>query len=133
MNNHQYGVAPADFNANTLLSSRFTILSNNSDREGNVFVSSIEGKSGLPIWASQYHPEKPQFEWYIEEGINHSFDSIQANSAIARFFVDQTRGNYRAFPSPDAEVAALIYNYRAYYTESADPGFEQSYIFPAAQ
>jgi hypothetical protein len=31
----------------------------------------------------------------------------------------------RQFSSPDAEAAALIYNYQAVYTEADTPGFEQ--------
>jgi len=37
---------------------RFNILSNNTDREGKTFVSSMEGKGGLPVYTTQYHPEK---------------------------------------------------------------------------
>lgn len=62
MNNHQMGVAPEDFAAAPSLSSRFTVLATNVDRVGKPFVSSMEGQEGLPIFTSQYHPEKPQFE-----------------------------------------------------------------------
>ncbi len=43
--------------------------------------------------AVQFHPEKPSYEWYIDEGINHSFDSITANHYPVTFFVNEARKN----------------------------------------
>jgi hypothetical protein len=93
----------------------------------------MEGKNGLPIFTAQYHAEKVQFEWYAAEVINHSYDSVIANREVALFFVEETRANSRAYPSPAVEAGALIYNYEAFYTEVASPGFEQCYFFPATQ
>lgn len=62
MNNHQMGVTPEDFAAAPALADRFAVLATNVDRVGKQFVSSMEGQQGLPIFTSQYHPEKPQFE-----------------------------------------------------------------------
>ena len=44
-------------------------------RKGVAFVSTVEGKT-LPFYATQWHPEKVQFEWDPEEGINHSTISV---------------------------------------------------------
>ena len=33
------------------------------DDDGVEFVSLIEAKGGVPIWGSQFHPEKNAFEW----------------------------------------------------------------------
>lgn len=74
-----------------------------------------------------------QFEWWDQEVINHSYDSIMANRELAYFFVEQSRSNTRAFPTPDAESAALIYNYDPIYTAAIDPSFVQCYVFPPAQ
>lgn len=92
MNNHMLGVDPATFAASSL-AQLFSLLSTNEDRAGRPFVSSLEGQAGLPIFTTQYHPEKVQFEWRPDEVINHSADSVLANSALARFFVNQTRAN----------------------------------------
>src|SRR5688500_15840478 len=62
MNNHQHGISPANFAAAPGLAERFTVLSTNVDRAGLPFVSSMEGKDGLPVGGTQYHPEKVQFE-----------------------------------------------------------------------
>ena len=68
MNLHEFGIEPSAFNATPPLSSRFSILSTNLDLNGREFVSSTEGKDGLPIFTTQFHPEKPQFEWYVTGG-----------------------------------------------------------------
>lgn len=46
-------------------------------------------------------------------------------------FASPTAAAARAFPNPDMEAAALIYNYQPVYTEALDPGFEQCYFFDA--
>lgn len=129
MNNHMSGVTPQDFAASAPLASRFTVLSTNCDRQGREFVSAMEGNS-LPIYSTQFHPEKPQFEWNPAEVINHDADSILANHYFALFFVNQARLNRRSFPTVAAESAALIYNYSPVYTEATDPSFEQCYFLP---
>lgn len=121
MNNHQQGVAPEDFAAAPSLAGRFKVLSTNVDRGGRPFVSSLEGDS-LPIYATQYHPEKPQvgrgarptrwfrtcdsssfrprpvpglpqFEWDPTEVIPHFYDAVHANLWPGLVFVNQTRLN----------------------------------------
>ncbi|RYY33301.1 hypothetical protein EON62_04365 [archaeon] len=62
MNNHQQGVAPATFQNTPGLGNRFTLIATNVDRAGKPFVSAMEGNNGLPIYTSQFHPEKVQFE-----------------------------------------------------------------------
>lgn len=130
MNNHQMGVTPTTFANNKNLTRLFgSALTTNVDREGRPFVSTYEGIT-YPIYATQWHPEKVQFEWDPLEGINHSFDSVAANSFTARFFVEEARKNTRAFATPSAEAAALIYNYNPVYT-GTNPvsSFTQCYFF----
>jgi gamma-glutamyl hydrolase len=89
----------------------------------------MEGQAGLPIFTTQYHPEKVQFEWWDQEVINHSYDSIMANHYLSLQFVNVCRSNTRSFPSPAQEAEALIYNYNPIYTGVNDPSFEQCYFF----
>jgi gamma-glutamyl hydrolase len=168
MNNHQAGVAPSSFNSNPVLPTFFQVISSNVDRcvscfspcvlppmpnvalfrEGTEFLSTMEAFN-YPIYITQWHPEKVQFEWDSDEGINHSYPSIQvrpyplcplppclshalflqANSFFARFFVNEARGNMNAFPTVAAETAALIYNYSPVFTGPALGDFEQCYFF----
>lgn len=52
-NAHTSGVAPADFAKSASLSSRFEILGTSADRRGDIFVATMEGKNGLPIYTTQ--------------------------------------------------------------------------------
>jgi gamma-glutamyl hydrolase len=61
MNNHHYGIYPAHFDATPALTSMFNVLSTNKDRKGVEFVSTIEAWK-YPIYGSQWHPEKNDFE-----------------------------------------------------------------------
>jgi len=128
MNNHIFGVTPENFFTNPYLPSFFKVVSTNTDRKGREFISTLEAFD-FPIYISQWHPEKVQFEWYSQEGINHSYDSVQANSFFARFFVNTSRSNSNHFPSAAAAVNALIYNYQPVYTGPTLGEYEQCYFF----
>lgn len=128
MNSHQAGVTPKDFAAYPGAANRFTVLSTNVDRQGKEFVSTTQANT-MPIYTTQWHPEKPLFEWWDIQNVNHTTDSVYANSWTARFFVSEARKNTRSFPNATAEAAALIYNYSPIYSASVDPGFQQVYLF----
>ncbi len=49
MNNHHYGVPPANFAANAYLPRMFALLSTNVDRAGLPFVSTMEGKNRVRV------------------------------------------------------------------------------------
>jgi gamma-glutamyl hydrolase len=130
-NFHHCGVTPAAFNANPHLMDTFgPPLTTNFDLNHNAFVSTIEGRS-LPLYGSQWHPEKPIFEWTTAHNTNHSDLSVKANSWTARFLVDQARLNDRSFPDSTTEYKALIYNFNPVYTinSSSYNEFEQCYFF----
>ena len=61
MNNHHYGIWTDHFKSTESLSSFFNVLSTNVDRNGDEFVSTIEAYK-YPIFGSQWHPEKNNFE-----------------------------------------------------------------------
>src|SRR6185437_459477 len=63
---HNCGVDPSDFYANPILPSFYSVLSTNVDTLGQPFVSSIEGID-YPFWATQWHSERTQFEWDVQE------------------------------------------------------------------
>ena len=124
-NAHQSGVTPTNFAAFKNLSSTFTVLSTNTDRKGVPFVSTMEGQNGLPIFASQWHPEKVAYEWDVPS-INHSSDSVAANAVPPRILGTYARMNARTFPSSDALRNALIYNFQPLFV---DGYFMQDYFF----
>ncbi len=83
-----------------------------------------------PVYGSQWHAEKPQFEWKWNEDINHSSDSIYAMQYFANWIVTEARKSYHKFPSVEQETAALIYNYSPLFTGSdSNASFVQVYVF----
>lgn len=142
MNNHQGGVTPKDFQNNALLSAAFEVLSVNVDRANKAFVSTVEHKK-YPFYASQWHPEKNQFEFSVNadgspcEVIRHSENAILAGRYPATFFVDEARKNSNSFSSASDMISRLMYNFAPVYTNA--PGynahlftFVQCYFFKSA-
>lgn len=134
MNNHHYGIYPDHFAATESLSSFFSVLSVNTDLQGLRFVSTMESFD-YPIFGSQWHPEKNNFEWgkttdgAFDEAINHSQEAIEAARYTADFFVAQARLNKHKYASAEEERKALIYNYPVTYTEDSSSSFIQQYFF----
>lgn len=116
-------MTPEAFEANDALRAGFSVLATNKDRQGKTFVSLMESKdASMPIYGSQFHPEKPLFEWWPEEVIQHTGSAVFANSYFARFFLDAVRRSTTAPPENLSEL--LIYNYEAVF---ADTWFMQVY------
>jgi len=128
MNNHRWGVSPAKFNANQYLPNFFDVLSTNVDRNGVEFISTMEAKK-YPIYATQWHPEKPIYEWNIHEVIDHSKASVYANQHTCNFLVEESLKSDHQFPTVEEETAALIYNYNPVYTYNQLNDFEQCYFW----
>jgi len=127
-NLHVAGVFPKNFTGNKQLNGFFNILSTNVDRKGKPFVSTIEGKV-YPVYATQWHPERPQYAWETGIGLVHSFDSATSMQYMSNFFVQETRKNFHKFTNQTKENDALIYSYspvnmgngvQIYYFDSAN-------------
>ena len=58
------------------------ILSTNEDDDGLEFVSLMEAKGGLPIWGSQFHPEKNAFEWTTRPGHEVRYAQMMCISSL---------------------------------------------------
>jgi len=77
--------------------------------KGREFVSTLEAKR-YPITATQWHPEKPAFEFVGVEGmeIPHSQEAIAIGQHMAMNFVAKARQNAHRFTSLLAEEYALL-------------------------
>lgn len=42
-----------------------------------------------PVYATQWHPERPQFEWTVSLNLNHSAPAIEAMQYMGNFFVSE--------------------------------------------
>ena len=124
MNNHEKGVSPAAFAADTKLPSLFLLLATSMDRQGKEFVAVAEGRD-WPVFVTQFHPEKPVFEWWLKEDIPHVGEAVAATQYLMQVFMDHVRLSTRVWPEGAAN-RQLIYSHTAIFL---DGEFEQVYVF----
>eukprot|EP01136_Pigoraptor_vietnamica_P006174 Opistho-1_new@38770 len=131
-NNHVYGLSVTDFGNEPKLSSFWDVLSTNIAPNGIEFISMMEAKN-YPFYASQWHPEKPQFEWSPVKMFDHSINAVDAVEYLSDFFVNEARRSGRRFDTVEAETAALVYSDadKLKYTldDPALNDFVQAYVF----
>eukprot|EP00271_Cylindrocystis_brebissonii_P007129 TRINITY_DN20296_c0_g1_i1.p1 TRINITY_DN20296_c0_g1~~TRINITY_DN20296_c0_g1_i1.p1 ORF type:complete len:363 (+),score=37.14 TRINITY_DN20296_c0_g1_i1:143-1231(+) len=127
MENHGDGTTVERFRSNQKLCDFFTILTTSEDRQGKVYVSTIEAVD-YPIYGTQWHPEKNCFEWGLD-GIPHSADAVAVTQAAANFFVNEARRSGHQATSEEIN-RFLIYNYVPIFSGKDGKGFfDQSYVF----
>lgn len=108
-NLHHDGVLPDTFYQTPALTAFYNLISTNVDRRGLAFVSTIEAK-GYPITATQWHPERPQFEHKPGMGLNHSNTAMKAMQFVGDFFVEDAQRNNQSFADrPDLFKAFTTY------------------------
>jgi gamma-glutamyl hydrolase len=134
MNNHKQGISPQAFMSDHGVTSMFHATSTNWDAHGRPFISTIESFI-MPFYATQYHPEKNNFEYGTlpdadvpYENINHSPNAIYISQHLSNFFVSQTRKNSSG-KYEKVDRHPLIYKYNM--TEGIK--FEQIYLIPSAE
>eukprot|EP00045_Choanoeca_perplexa_P018356 m.288947 g.288947 ORF g.288947 m.288947 type:complete len:333 (+) comp17791_c0_seq4:6490-7488(+) len=129
-NLHHDGVEPTVYSSGQypLLNDFFDVLSLNHDRNNKPFVSTVEAKN-YPIYATQWHPERPQFEWVIARNINHSMDAVLAMQAVSHVLAYAARQNQQYFKDKQLEQLLLIYHYNPVPDPSSTS--YQYYVFPA--
>ena len=128
LNNHQWSISLESFSSfqrSTPLK-YFRPLTTTVSPGGRRFVSTFEA-TNAPVWAMQFHAEKPVFEW-PNENINHSPDNVAAMLYFASFMGRQARMNSHKFQVPEVEAESLIYNY-APESSIGYSTFEQVYYF----
>ena len=124
VNEHELGLAPDSYAESTQLRTAVRILSHNEDRNGKAFVSSFEHKH-LPVFATQFHPERPAFEWITQRYIPHSAPAILGMQFLADRFADHVRK--AAVPG---DALKLIYDFAPVASEASTAYYEQMYAFP---
>jgi len=125
LNFHQDGVTIDIYKQYPALPNFFDILSVNEDRKGRQFISTVEAHD-WPIYGSQWHPERQQYEFNTgEDGLVHTFDSIRANQAVSEYFINECKKSDHQFSDLGQLDKMLIYNYPTYYTGQSN----QVYVF----
>ena len=131
-NDHGGGFNPTDFANDEYLSGNFSIIGNSYAPKSKMnFVTLIESKTsnGLRWYGSQFHPEKPQYEFTTVQGV-HNLDSVFANQYLTEFFVNECRMNNDIVMDEDTLNSIVIYNDRAYFVDkNGGSAFEQNYLF----
>lgn len=128
MNFHVSGIPPSLYDSSSRfpqLREFFTVLSTNLDRKGRAFVSSVQAKD-WPIFAVQYHPERPAFEFSNlpgDVGLVHTRAAVQTNNELAIVFVERARQSRRKFASFEEAIPYLLYNYVPRYLGQSDQLF----------
>ncbi|KAJ3671014.1 hypothetical protein LUZ60_008440 [Juncus effusus] len=124
--NHIYGLSPKRIQSNDALSNFFRILTTTPDKNGKVYVSSIQAYD-YPITGLQWHPEKTAFEWGLSN-IPHTEDSALATHYTASYFISETRKSSNR-PSMKKVLDNLIYNYQLTYLGKDGTGYDEVYVF----
>ncbi len=128
-NSHEHGLLVSEYESNTSLNIFFDMLSFNEDRVGVQFVSTIEARR-YPFYATQWHPEKNNFEWSDNEdysNIPHSPMAVRLSLATAQFFVSEARKSEHEFPEDLRDM--LIYSALVIYTGKDNWTYGQIYVF----
>eukprot|EP00933_Yihiella_yeosuensis_P079891 TRINITY_DN932_c0_g2_i3.p1 TRINITY_DN932_c0_g2~~TRINITY_DN932_c0_g2_i3.p1 ORF type:complete len:408 (+),score=31.48 TRINITY_DN932_c0_g2_i3:45-1268(+) len=125
---HSYGIEPSHWDKVPELSSTLNIVSTTHGPDGREFVSMVEGKDGLPVYGTQWHPEKNEFLTEHDFDIKTSTRATEAMSYFAHFFVEEARRNNNQFPSPEDREDALIENYFNVETELEHQSPEMYYV-----
>ena len=128
LNLHHDGVFVSTFAANEALGSFYILVSTNFDRVGAAFVSTIEAWD-YPITATQWHPERPQFEWREGNGISHMRGTITAMQYVANFFVDDARRNNQNFTDPALLAKYSVYSMQLISASDAATSGYQWFVF----
>eukprot|EP00940_MAST-03C_sp_MAST-3C-sp2_P001952 g1952.t1 len=128
-NSHSSGVEPSAFAKSEKLAEMYTVLSVNFDENGREFVSTFEGKK-LPYSATQWHPEKNNFEFggvgaLGKRAIPHTADAVAVSQYFANNFVNRARRSLQNFSTSEAEASALIYNDAKYLVTDPAGYFDQ--------
>ena len=105
---HHDGVDPSSWDSNIILAQRLEVLSTNVDKQGKPFVSTVEGRKGLPLYATQWHPERPGFCWGKDEHSPHTEEAIAVGNWMARRFVARARESSHSFGSSDVPVVEKL-------------------------
>ena len=110
MNLHHDGITPDSFYQDPHLPLFYVLASTNVDRQGKLYISTIEACQ-YPITATQWHPERPSFEWKQGMNLPHSSDAVLANAYIGQFFITDARRNNQTFTDLNLWSHLSVYSY----------------------
>jgi gamma-glutamyl hydrolase len=111
-NAHEWAVPLTAYNDNKILRNQLNILSTSKDTAGELYVSTVEGRH-YPFLATQWHPEKPPYE-FSDGTIPHTRTAIDAASLTASLLIDVARLNSHSVEYSE-QVKLVIDNYDRHF------------------
>jgi gamma-glutamyl hydrolase len=124
---HNCGFTPEKLKANAAFMKAAMITSTSASTAGKTFVASIESKK-YPIYGTQFHPEKNQFERLGITTLKRDLDTIKFNSDIIKFTVQGTRDH----AVPLSSISGTVRKYFSSYHVPIKPGYsyyENMYMY----
>lgn len=115
-NSHHFAFSPEVFETDEGLKNFWDVTATSQMPNGTHFVASIEAKN-YPIFATQFHPEKPSELWVDGDNINHSWESIRMQEHFSELFVSMTRANANSYGNFTETMPHLVSNYNLLETE----------------
>lgn len=107
LNWHHAGILPEAWYSNPVLPNKLRALSTNTEPSGEKsFISCYEGTTAN-IFASQFHPERPEFE-FTNPGIGHTSSDLAVSRYIANFAVSRAKLNDHTFETPEAAEQLIL-------------------------
>ena len=136
-NDHWLGVDPEYFYNDTYLTGNFSNLGVSYDRLGTPFIALIESKEidGVQFswYASQFHPEKGQYQFTPEwtPNFTHDIKTVIPNQYLSEFFINECRERNNNVMDQEMYDELVIYNFETTYIgkNQTDP-FNVLYWFP---
>jgi gamma-glutamyl hydrolase len=121
LNWHHAGITPMSWTSSARLMEKLLPLSTNTEPSGKKsFISSYEGRTAN-IFATQFHPERPPYE-FTDPGIGHTAADIAVSQYLSRFIISRAKLNNHAFETPANAEALVVENhplvYQGYGVES---------------
>jgi len=125
---HGEGITPEHFKSFKQLNESLKILGTSKNASGKEFVSIVESIK-YPIYMTQFHPEKTQFEKrIIYKNLDRSHSTISTMSSFAFKLVD----NVRQYSKSITETPDFIQSFFPYYHQAINSpvkSFERIYVF----
>ena len=128
LNWHQDAVLTSEWTKRPALAKNLVVLSTNTAPAGNVVFASAVESPVANIFATQFHPERPPYE-FSDDGIGHTAGDVAVSQYLADFIVSRLRMNNHTFETPqDAEALRIArfprvdygWGYKSYFVYHDD-------------
>ncbi|KAG2441123.1 hypothetical protein HXX76_003975 [Chlamydomonas incerta] len=128
LENHMYGIPPSFYQKFPILAKWYKPLSTTLDRNGTEYISTMEGVK-YPFFGTQWHPEKPPYEFGMEE-VPHSLDAIRVSQHLSNVFLEAARMSSHKPESKEEELAMEIYDTAPIFSARFEVMDEENYDGP---